>query len=75
MNAPHSPIPLPPPLTGEGVREIPGCIAKREADADYAWFSSRHLLVLKDGDTISLSPDDLRRLFAFVDANKIEEQL
>lgn len=55
--------------------DIPGCIAKREPDADYGWFSSRRLLVAKDGDAISLSADDLRRLFDFIEANNIEEQI
>ena len=30
--------------------EIPGCIARRETDAVYAWFSTRRLQVVK-GDT------------------------
>ena len=56
--------------------EIPGCIAKREPDAEYTWSSKRRLRIVKGPESISsLSADDLRALFAFVDANRIEEQL
>lgn len=55
--------------------EIPGCIAKREPDADYGWFSHRRLLISKGDTAVSLSADDLRRLFDFVERNTIEEQL
>jgi hypothetical protein len=63
MNAPRIPA------------EIPACLAKREEDAIYAWFSTRRLLVIKDGQQLTLSADDLRGLLRFVDANKIGEQL
>ena len=56
-------------------REIPGCIAKREPDADFGWFSNRRLLIAKGDAAVSLSADDLRRLFDFVEANTIEEQI
>jgi len=55
--------------------EIPACITKREPDADYGWFSHRRLLISKGDAAISLSVDDLRRLFDFVERNAIEEQL
>lgn len=55
--------------------EIPTCLAKREADADYGWFSHRRLLIVKGDITLSLSADDLRRLFDFIEANAIEEQI
>lgn len=65
------------PITNasRGRGEVPGCIAKREPDADYAWFSHRHLLITKGDAAVSLSADDLKRLFAFIDANAIEEQI
>lgn len=63
MNAPRIPA------------EIPACIAKREQDAIYGWFSTRQLLVVKDGKTITLSADDLLNLVRFIDRNTIEEQL
>lgn len=56
-------------------REIPGCIAKQEPDADYGWFSHRRLLITKGDAAVSLSADDLRALFNFVEACKIEEQI
>ncbi|OHC68606.1 MAG: hypothetical protein A3H93_09085 [Rhodocyclales bacterium RIFCSPLOWO2_02_FULL_63_24] len=55
--------------------EIPGCIARRETDAVYAWFSTRRLQVVKGDVTLSLSADDLRALFNFVEGCVIEEQL
>lgn len=55
--------------------EVPGCIAKREPDAEYAWSSKRRLQVLKGDQAVSLSADDLRGLFNFVEANQIEVQL
>lgn len=58
-----------------GRGEIPGCIAKQEPDADYGWFSHQRLLISKGDAAVSLSSDDLRRLFTFVDANSIEEQI
>lgn len=63
MNAPHD------------TREIPGCIAKREPEAAFAWFSNRRLLIVKGAVELSLSADDLKRLFNFVEACTIEEQL
>lgn len=59
----------------ESSLEIPGCIAKRELDAEYAWSSTRRLQVKKGKQTTSLSADDLRALFNFVEACKIEEQI
>jgi hypothetical protein len=59
-----------PPL-----REVPGCIAKREADAVFAWSSVRRLEIVKGNKPTSLSADDLRSLLRFVQANQIEEQL
>jgi len=55
--------------------EIPACIARREPDAEYAWSSKRRLLVTKGDTTQSLSADDVRALFNFVEANQIEAQL
>lgn len=55
--------------------EIPGCIARREPDAVFAWSSSRRLQVVKAGKTTDLSADDLRGLLRFVGANNIQEQL
>lgn len=55
--------------------EIPACLAKREPDADYGWFSSRRLLIAKGDAAVSLSANDLRRLFDFVEANTIEQQI
>lgn len=45
---------------------IPGCIAKREPEAIFAWFSTNRLTVMKDGDAISLSADDLIILRRFL---------
>jgi hypothetical protein len=55
--------------------EIPSCIAKREPDAEYTWSSKRRLQVVKGDVTLSLSADDLRGLFSFVEANTIEAQI
>jgi hypothetical protein len=55
--------------------EIPGCIAKLEPDAEYGWFSNRRLLIAKGDAVVSLSADDLRHLFDFVEANTIEAQI
>lgn len=60
MNAPIDPA----LLAGLG---IPGAIAKREPDAVFAWFSTRRLVIMKDGDAISLSADDVSNLARFVD--------
>ena len=56
-------------------RDVPECIAKREPDAAYGWFSNRRLLVSKGDAAISLSADDLRGLLRFVETNQIEVQL
>lgn len=64
MNMPHPPA-----------REVPGCIAKAEPDAIFAWYSTRRLLVIKDGVQISLSPDDILKLGRFVEGCTIEQQL
>lgn len=66
MNAPTPP---------QDAREIPACIARREPDAEYAWSSRRRLQVLKGGEAVSLSADDLRGLLRFVETNQIQEQL
>jgi hypothetical protein len=65
------------PITNasRSIDAIPGCIAKREPDADFAWFSNRRLLIAKGDAAVSLSADDLRRFFDFVEANAIEEQI
>lgn len=55
--------------------EIPSCLAKREPDAIYGWFSTRRLLVIKDGQQLTLSADDVKGLFNFVEGCTIEEQL
>ena len=65
-----------PPQAGQrDVREVPGCIARREPDAEFSWSSKRRLQVVKGDNTISLSADDLRALFIFTEANQIEVQL
>lgn len=71
MNAPLTP----PQGNKRDRREVPGCIAKREADAEYSWSSKRRLLVTKGELALNLSADDLRNLFLFVEANQIEVQL
>lgn len=64
------------PANASRLREdIPGCIARREADAEYAWSSKRRLQVHKGDQVLSLSADDLRALFNFVEVNQIEVQL
>lgn len=63
MNAPRLP------------REIPTCIAKREPDAIFGWFSTRQLMIIKGEQTMTLSADDLLGLVRFIDRNTIEEQL
>lgn len=60
MNAPIDPA----LLAGLG---IPGAIAKREPDAVFAWFPTNRLVIMKGGDAISLSADDVRSLARFVD--------
>lgn len=67
---------LTPPQPGQrDTREVPGCIARREPEAEYSWSSKRRLAVVKGEQTLSLSADDLRALFNFVEANQIEVQL
>lgn len=56
-------------------RQIPGCIAKHEPDAAFGWMSDRRLVVIKGEQTTSLSADDLKSLFRFIEANHIEEQV
>lgn len=63
------------PRSITGLREIPGCIAKHEPEAVYAWFSTRRLVVTKGKQCIELSADDLRGLMRFVDGPSIEGQL
>lgn len=53
----------------------PAFVLRQEPPAEYCWWSSRRLLIIKDGETISLSPDDMRHLFAFIEASRIDEQI
>lgn len=53
----------------------PAGLLHQEPAALFAWWSSRRLLIVKDGDTLSLSADDVRALGRFVEASRIEEQL
>ena len=46
---------------------IPGFLEKKEPDAEFAWWSTGRLLIVKDGTQISLSTDDLRALRRFFD--------
>jgi hypothetical protein len=62
-------------MTAPPLREIPACIAKREADAVFGWSSERRMDVTKGKQVQSLSADDLRRLLRFVEENRIQEQL
>lgn len=62
-------------MTTPPLREIPPCIAKREADAVFGWSSERRMDVTKGKQVQSLSADDLRRLLRFVEENRIQEQL
>ena len=62
-------------MTAPPLREIPACIAKREADAIFGWSSNRRLQVTKGKQEQSLSADDLRRLVRFLEENRIQEQL
>lgn len=55
--------------------EAPGILRREAPAATFAWFSTRQLLVIKDGDTITLSADDVRALGRFVEDSRIEEQL
>lgn len=55
--------------------EIPGCIARTEAAAEFAWSSKRRLQVTKGNKTADLSADDLRGLLRFVEQNRLGEQL
>ena len=54
---------------------IPACIAKREPDAVYMWCSMRRLIILKDGDAINLSADDIRALARFVAGCNVDAQV
>ena len=54
MNAPMTAMP-----------EIPSFLEKREPDAQFAWWSTGRLLIVKDGNTVSLSADDLANLRRF----------
>lgn len=55
--------------------ETPEFLKRAEAEALYAWWSSRRLLIIKDGATVSLCADDLRGLLRFLKASHVEEQL
>jgi hypothetical protein len=44
-------------------------------EAVYLWSSAHCLVVIRDGDSVTLTADDLHRLFNFVDDCKIEEQI
>lgn len=63
--------------TARKVLEIapPRCLMRQGPQAHYAWWSDGHLLIVKDGEVINLDADDLHRLFGFVEANRIDEQL
>lgn len=62
-------------ITPQSAFEIPGCIAKRETEAEYAWSSKRRLQVKKGKETVNLSADDLRGLLRFVETSQIQGQL
>ena len=48
----------------------------RPADeAIYLWSSERSLVIVKDGGNVTLTADDLRKLFGFCRATSLEEQL
>lgn len=49
------------------VSVIPGFLEKKELDAQFAWWSTGRLLIIKDGTQVSLSTDDLRSLRRFFD--------
>lgn len=52
--------------------ETPEFLKPKEPPAIYAWFSTRRLLVVKDGAHISLSADDVRALARFVESCNAE---
>lgn len=47
-------------------REPPLFLQRREAAAQFAYWSNGRLLIVKDGEQISLSPDDLAEFWRFV---------
>lgn len=47
-------------------REIPAFLLRTEPLAQFAYWSSGRLLIVKDEVTVSLSPDDLQELRRFV---------
>ena len=50
----------PPPITP--APEIPAFLERTEALAQYALWSNGRLAIVKDEESISLSPDDLREM-------------
>jgi len=44
----------------------PPAFLRRDQPAIYGWFSSGRLVILKEGDAISLSRDDLAELRRFI---------
>ena len=47
-------------------REIPAFLLRNEPQAQFAYWSSGRLQIVKDEVTVSLSPDDLQELRRFV---------
>lgn len=53
---------------------IPACL-KLADEVCFMWSSKRCLIIIKDGDNVTLNAADLRKLFGFARASLIEEQL
>lgn len=67
------PITAAPANASRSRDEIPGCIARTEQAAEFAWSSRRRLQVTKGNKTADLSADDLRGLLRFVEQNRLGE--
>ncbi len=55
--------------------DVPDFLQRTGPAAIYGWMSSRTLLIIKDGENISLCADDIVALIGFISANGIGEQL
>ncbi len=54
---------------------IPAFLERAEQAAVCLWSSAKRLVIVKDGDTVSLSPEDIKIVLDFVAMCNVEDQL
>lgn len=54
---------------------VPAFLEKAEQAAVCLWSSARRLVIVKEGDSVSLSPADIRVVLDFIDMCNVEGQL